>query len=360
MKVRYSYLPRQFADPAAIFDEMRKLVASGDFTLGKPVAEFEQRFAAMIGVKHAIGVGSGTDSLKLALKAAGVGYGDEVITAANTFVSSVGAINEIGAIPVFVDADDSFCLAPDQLESAVTPRTKAVLPVHLTGNVCDMPAVMAIARRHGLAVVEDACQAILAEFDGKRAGTWGVAAGFSLHPLKNLNIWGDGGVVVTDDDTIAERLRLLRNHGLKDRDTVEMLGYNSRLDSLQAIVGNWLIGSVEEITSRRIENAASYDRHLSQIPQIEIPPRRSGSKCVFHLYMVFAEERDALLRHCLDHGIGAKVHYPVPLYRQKGLQHLGYEAGQFPVSDRHARTVISLPADQHITGAERGIGCRNH
>jgi aminotransferase EvaB len=154
-----------------------------------------QRFAAMIGVKHAIGVASGTDSLKLALKAANVGQGDEVITAANTFVSSVGAINEIGASPVLIDADDSFCLAPDP---AITPRTKAIRPVHMTGNCCDMPAVMAIAGRYGLAVVEDACQAILADFDGKRAGTWGVAAGFSLHPLKNLNIWGDGGVVVTD------------------------------------------------------------------------------------------------------------------------------------------------------------------
>lgn len=230
MKVRYSYLPEQFADPAEIFEEMRKLVATGDFTLGKPVQEFERRFAALIGVKHAIGVGSGTDGLKLALKAAGIGHGDEVITAANTFVSSVGAINEIGATPVLVDVDDSFCLAADQLEAAITPRTKAILPVHLTGNVCDMPAVMAIARRHRLAVVEDACQAILAEFDGKRAGTWGVAAGFSFHPLKNLNIWGDGGAVVTDDDAVAERLRLLRNHGLKDRDRVEILRYYGAKD----------------------------------------------------------------------------------------------------------------------------------
>lgn len=334
---------------------MRKVVASGDFTLGKPVAAFEQRFAALIGAKHAIGVGSGTDSLKLALKAVNVGAGDEIITAANTYVSTIGAINEIGAVPALIDADDSFCLNPDKLEAAITPRTRAILPVHLTGNTCDMPAVMAIADRHGLAVVEDACQAILAEFDGKRAGTWGVASGFSLHPLKNLNIWGDGGVVVTDDDAIAERLRLLRNHGLKDRDTVEILGYNSRLDSLQAIVANWLVGSVEEITSQRIKNAAFYDRHFSQIPQIRIPPRRAASKCVYHLYMVFAEDRDALLQHCLDRGIGAKVHYPVPLYRQKGLRHLGYEPGSFPVTDRHAIEVISFPVDQHLTSAEQGL-----
>ncbi|HEV2188423.1 MAG TPA: DegT/DnrJ/EryC1/StrS family aminotransferase [Stellaceae bacterium] len=355
MKVRYSYLTRQFAEPAAIFDEMRKLVATGDFTLGEPVAEFERRFAAMIGIKHAIGVGSGTDSLKLALKAANVGHGDEVITAANTFVATVGAINEIGAIPVLVDVDDSFCLAPDKLEAAITPRTRAIVPVHLTGNTCDMPAVMAIARGHGIAVVEDACQAILAEFDGKRAGTWGAAAGFSLHPLKNLNIWGDGGVVVTDDDVVAERLRLLRNHGLRDRDTVEVLGYNSRLDSLQAIVANWLIGSVHEITSQRVDNAAFYDRHFSQIPQIRVPPRRPIRKSVYHLYMVFAEERDTLLRYCVDRGIGAKIHYPIPLYQQKGLRHLGYEPGSFPITDQHAKSVISFPVDQHTTSAERRL-----
>ena len=355
MKVRYSYLARQFAEPAAIFDEMRKLVAVGDFTLGEPVAEFEQRFAAMIGIKHAIGVGSGTDSLKLALKAANVGHGDEVITAANTFVASVGAINEIGATPVLVDADDSFCLAADKLEAAITPRTRAIMPVHMTGNTCDMPAVTTIAERHRIAVVEDACQAILAEFNGKRAGTWGLAAGFSLHPLKNLNIWGDGGVVVTDDDAVAERLRLLRNHGLRDRDTIEILGYNSRLDSLQAIVANWLIDSVPEITAQRIKNAAFYDRQFSRIPQIRVPPRRATSKSVYHLYMVFAENRDALLRHCLDRGIGAKIHYPVPLYQQRGLRHLGYEPGSFPITDQHAKTVISFPVDQHITSAEQGL-----
>jgi aminotransferase EvaB len=215
-----------------------------------------------------------------------------------------------------------------------------------------MPAVMAIARRHGLAVVEDACQAILAEYDGKRAGTWGMAAGFSLHPLKNRNIWGDGGIVVTDDDAVANRLRLLRNHGLSDRNTVEILGYNSRLDSLQAIVGNWLIGSVDEITSRRIENAAFYDRRFGEIRQIRVPPRAATGKCVFHLYMVFAEDRDALLQHCLDRGIGAKVHYPVPIYRQKALRHLGYAPGSFPVADRHAASVISFPVDQHVTGAQ--------
>jgi dTDP-4-amino-4,6-dideoxygalactose transaminase len=353
MKVRYSYLPQQFADPSAIFAELGKLVASGDFTLGKPVGEFETRFAALIGVKHAIGVGSGTDSLKLSLKALGIGHGDEVITAANTFIATVGAIAETGARPVLVDCDDSFCIDADKIETAITPRTKAIMPVHLTGEVADMERIMAIARSRNLAVVEDACQAILGERDGKRAGTFGDAAGFSMHPLKNLNVWGDGGVVVTNDDALAAKLRLIRNHGLANRDEIEILGCNSRLDSVQAVVGNWLIGDTVEITDKRIANAAYYDRHLSGIGGIALPPRNNSVKRVFHLYMVFAKDRDALHKHCLDAGIEAKIHYPISLYRQRGLAHLGYGPGAFPVTDRHTASVISFPVDQHITREEQ-------
>ncbi len=235
--VRYSYLGQQFAEPGDILERIRAIVGEGSFTLGPAVAQFEQKFAELIGVRHAIGVGSGTDSLKLSLKAVGVGHGDEVITAANTFVATVGAINEVGAIPVFVDCDDSFCLDVSRVEARITPRTKAIMPVHFTGEVANMPALMAIAERHGIPVVEDACQSILGESHGKRAGTWGKAAGFSLHPLKNLNVWGDAGVVVTNDDEVNKKLRLLRNHGLTSRDDVEILGYNSRLDSVQAAVG---------------------------------------------------------------------------------------------------------------------------
>jgi len=201
--VRYSYLLEQFAEASPILAEIGRLVATGDFTLGKPVAEFERRFAELIGTRHAIGVGSGTDALKLPLKALGVGHGDEVITAANTFIATVGAIAETGATPVLVDCDDSFCLNVDQVEAAITAKTKAIMPVQLTGEVVDMVRLMEIARRHSLPVVEDACQAILGEFEGKRAGMWGLASGFSLHPLKNLNVWGDGGIVVTDDDAVV-------------------------------------------------------------------------------------------------------------------------------------------------------------
>jgi dTDP-4-amino-4,6-dideoxygalactose transaminase len=348
-KVRYSYLPQQFADPSEILEELRRFVPTGDFTLGKPVGEFERRFADVIGTRHAIGCGSGTDALKLPLRALDIGYGDEVITAANTFIATVGAINEIGARPVFVDCDDSFCMDVSQVEAAITPRTKAIMPVHFTGYMTDMRRLMPIAEKHKLPVVEDACQGILADIEGKKSGTWGIAGGFSLHPLKNLNVWADGGIMVTNDDAMAEKLRLLRNHGLKNRDEIEILGYNSRLDSVQAIVGNWLIKDVHDITSKRIANAAHYDAAFRKISQVRVPPRPSDCKRVFHLYIVFAERRDQLFQYCLDKGIEAKVHYPIPLYQQKGLAHFGYKPGDFPVSDRHAREIISFPCDQHLS-----------
>jgi dTDP-3-amino-2,3,6-trideoxy-4-keto-D-glucose/dTDP-3-amino-3,4,6-trideoxy-alpha-D-glucose/dTDP-2,6-dideoxy-D-kanosamine transaminase len=275
-----------------------------------------------------------------------------VITAANTFIATAGAINEIGARNVFVDCDDTFCMDVSKVEAAITPRTKAIMPVQFTGYMTDMRKLMPIAQKHKLPVVEDACQGILADIEGRRSGTWGIAGGFSLHPLKNLNVWADGGVVVTNDDAMAEKLRLLRNHGLINRDEIEIFGYNSRLDSVQAIVGNWLIGSTHDITDKRIANAAVYDAGLGAMAQIRIPPRPKDCKRVFHLYIVFAQRRDALFKYCLDKGIEAKIHYPIPLYRQKGLAHLNYKAGDFPVADRHAREIISFPCDQHLERAQ--------
>ena len=353
MHVRYSYLPQQFSQIDDLMAQLREFVVTGDFTLGKPLVEFERRFADLIGVRHAIGVGSGTDAIKLPLKALGIGHGDEVITAANTFIATVGAIAELGAVPVFVDCDDTFCMDVSQVEAKIGPRTKAIVPVHFTGYMTQMEPLMEIAARHGLPVVEDACQAILADIGGKRAGTWGEAGSFSLHPLKNLNVWGDGGVVTTNDDGMAARLRLLRNHGMRNRDEIEVLGYNSRLDALQAVVGNWLIGSTHQITDQRIANAEYFDRALGQIKQIRIPPRVSGMKKVYHIYIVFAEDRDGLYKHCQSRGIECKIHYPVPLYLQDGLKIYGHKAGDFPVTDRHTREIISFPCDQHLSREEQ-------
>jgi dTDP-4-amino-4,6-dideoxygalactose transaminase len=353
--VRYSYLAQQFADPDEILARIKQVVADGTFTLGPAVADFERRFAALIGTRHAVGVGSGTDAIKIPLRALGIGHGDEVITAANTFVATVGAIAEVGATPVFVDCDDSFCLDVAQVEAAITSRTKAIVPVHFTGETVDMPRLMAIAQRYGLHVVEDACQSILGESAGRRAGTYGAAGSFSLHPLKNLNVWGDAGIIVTDDDTLNAKLRLLRNHGLSNRDEVDVLGYNSRLDSVQAVVGSWLIDQTHAITDARIANGAYYDAGFAAIGGVRVPRRRADAKRVFHLYMIFAEQRDELYRFVRSRGITAKIHYPVPIYRQAGLAHLGHRTGDFPVTDRHAQSVISFPVDQHMVREQQDL-----
>jgi dTDP-3-amino-2,3,6-trideoxy-4-keto-D-glucose/dTDP-3-amino-3,4,6-trideoxy-alpha-D-glucose/dTDP-2,6-dideoxy-D-kanosamine transaminase len=352
MKVRYSYLPQQFAEVDEVFDEIRELVSKGAFTLGRDLEEFEGMFADLVGIKHAIGVGSGTDSLKLSLKALGVGFGDEVITCANTFYATVGAIAEVGARPVLVDCTDSFQIDVDQIEAAITPQTKAIMPVHLTGEVADMPRIMEIADKHGLPVVEDACQGLLAERNGKKTGTWGAAGGFSLHPMKIIHVWGDGGVIVTNDDEMNRKLRLLRNHGLRNRDEMEIFGYNSRLDPLQAIVGKWIIGKTRDITEGKRRNAAYYDAAFENVEGVRIPPRDSAVKGVYLLYILFAEDRDELLAHCLEQGVEAKIHYPVALYLQDALKFIGHKKGAFPVTDRHVETMITFPVDQHLSREE--------
>ncbi len=353
MHVRYSPLAQQFAEVDAVFDELRALVKSGDFTLGKVVGEFEQMFAATLGVKHAIGVGSGTDALKIPLRALGIGPGDEVITAANTFYATVGAMAEVGAKIVFVDCDDTFCLDVNQIERAITPRTRAIIPVHLTGDVADMPAIMEIAQKHNLRIIEDGCQSLMGDYKGKRVGTWGDACAFSMHPLKIINVWGDAGIVVTNDDEMNRKVRLLRNHGLRNRDEMEIFGYNSRLDSVQAVVGKWILKQIDSIVAGRIAAAAHYDNGFRGIPGVRVPERRADTRNVYLLYILFVEERDALLRHCLARGIEAKIHYPIPLHLQDALRPVGYKAGDFPVAERHCRDTISFPVDQHLSRAEQ-------
>ena len=353
MRVPFSYLDRQFADVDAYLSDVRALVVSGDFTLGAPVREFERRFAALCGLPHAVSVGSGTEAIVLSLRALGIGPGDEVITTPTTFIATVGAIVQAGARPVFVDSEDGFVIDPAKIEAAITRRTKAILPVHYTGNVADMPAIMKIARRRRLAVVEDACQSIHAAIDDTPVGSWGETACFSLHPLKNLNVWGDAGVVVTRSKALADRLRLWRNHGLANRDEVHLFGFNSRMDSLQAVVGNRIIDEARGITRRRIENAARFDRAFADLaPDILVPARRAGVRHVYHLYMLRARRRDELVAWLNGRGVEAKVHYPIPVHLQKAARSLGHKRGDFPKSESDSRSVVTLPAHQHLTDAE--------
>jgi dTDP-4-amino-4,6-dideoxygalactose transaminase len=275
-----------------------------------------------------------------------------VITCANTFWATVGAIAEVGARPAFIDCDDSFCLDVARLEASITPRTKAIMPVHLTGDVANMPRIMEIASKRGLPVVEDGCQSLLGEFNGKKAGTFGIAAAFSMHPLKVINVWGDAGVVVTSDGEMDRKLRLLRNHGLKNRDEMEILGYNTRLDSVQAVVGKYIVRQTHDIVMKRARNAAYYDAGLRGVPGVRIPPRNARTKHVYLLYVLFVDRRDELLEYCMKQGIEAKIHYPIPLYQQEALRHLGYKPGAFPVTDRHALDCITFPVDQHLSREE--------
>jgi dTDP-4-amino-4,6-dideoxygalactose transaminase len=353
MRVKYSYLKEQFADPAdGFFRDLRPLIDSGEFTIGPFVEKFEREFADYIGVRHAIGTNTGTGALILCLKALGVGAGDEVITVTNTFIATAGAIAAVGARPVFVDCDERYQIAIDQIEGAITPRTRAILPVHWAGCSPDLPRIVAIADRHGLPVVEDACPAVGASIHGRKAGSFGRVNAFSMHPLKPLNVMGDGGVVVTDDDKIYEWLKLYRNHGLVDRDHIAFWGVNERLQPFQAVVGSRVLSGIEQIIERRNRNARLLDDGLRPLSQyIRTPERPAGYREAYQLYLASATRRDELLKFLVAREIECKVHYPIPLHLQQCADGLGYKEGDFPVAERQAREVITIPSHQHLDDA---------
>lgn len=353
MKVEFSYLGRQFDQPDQIFEDLKEFVKTGDFTLGKKLEEFEAKFADFIGVRHAIGVNSGTDALFLSLKSQGIGAGDEVITSAETFIATVGAIVAAGARPVFVDVNDQYEINADLIEKAITKKTKAIMPVWFTGNAPDMSIILRIAEKYGLPIVEDSCCAIDAAIDGKKAGSFGLTGAFSFHPLKNLNVWSDGGMITTNSYKLAAKLKLLRNHGLSSRDEIEIFGFNSRLDTIQAVIALRMIDEVEKITDQRIANARKLDNGFASLSEfIEIPKRRQNVRQVFHLYMVRVKDRDKLLEHCIKNGVEAKVHYPIPLPYQKCCRNLGNNKGDFPKTERDCSSVITFPAHQYLTNGE--------
>ena len=348
MRVPYMELSRQFADGSVV----RRLAEEFErcrFVLGPAVEEFEARFARLCTTAYAAGVNSGTDAIFLGLKALGVGPGDEVITAPNSFIATAAAIAHAGARPVFADVGADYTVDPDALAAAVTPRTRAVIPVHLTGTPADMDAIGRIAARHRLAVLEDAAQAVGAAINGRVVGSLGAAGCFSLFPLKNLGVAGVGGMLTTSAAELDARVRLLRNHGLRSRDVVEVFGYNSRLDTLQAIVGDAMLDALESVTKRRIEHAAFYDAALADLePHVVLPPRRAGVRQVFHTYVVQVERREALIAHLAARGIEAKIHYPIPIHLQPAAAHLGYRRGAFPACEAQAARILSLPVHEFL------------
>lgn len=344
---------------AEVMPELRRafedVVAKGAFTLGEAVERFERDFASYIGVSDAIGVASGTDALHLALRACGVQPGDEVITAANTFTATAEAIVMAGATPVFVDVDEDTLLAtPEAIEAAITERTRAVVPVHLHGQPVDMDAVMDIAARHGIKVVEDACQAHGARCGVFRAGGFGDAGCFSFYPGKNLGALGDGGIVTTSDPMIAERVRLLRSHG---EDAARMhleVGYCSRLHGLQAAFLSEKLMYLDEWNARRQKAASLYDDLLADTP-VHLPGRASGRSHVFHLYVIRTRDRDEVRARLADRGVQTGIHYALPLHLEPAYEYLGYRRGEFPVAESSAASMISLPMHPHIEYSEVAV-----
>ncbi|MCS6802825.1 MAG: DegT/DnrJ/EryC1/StrS family aminotransferase [Chloroflexota bacterium] len=331
---------------------IRLALESGRYILGEQVAAFEAEFAAYLGAAYAVGCGSGTEALRLALGALGIGPGDEVITVSHTAVATVAAIELAGATPVLVDIDPQFyTLDPARLEAAITPRTKAIMPVHLYGQPADMTAIAAVARRYGLRVIEDCAQAHGACWGGRRVGGLGDAACFSFYPTKNLGALGDGGMLVTNDEEIAKEARLLREYGWADRYVSHRAGWNSRLDELQAAILRVKLRYLDADNLRRRAIADRYDRELADLG-VALPARRPGAAHVFHLYVIRHPERDRLLEFCRRHGIAPGVHYPVPVHLQPAYRGRLPGADQLPETERAAREVLSLPMYPELTEDE--------
>jgi len=354
IRVKYIDIPLQFSQlRAEIMPKVEEVLASGNYILGPAVAEFEERFAHLCGSKFALGVADGSDALFLALKVFGVGPGDEVITAPNSFLASAWTIVAAGARPVFADVREDFNIDPEQIEKVISPHTKAIMPVHLTGRPADMGPIMDIARRRGLAVVEDAAQAVAARYRGKGVGAIGDIGCFSLHPLKNLNAAGDAGVMTTNNEDYYKLLLKLRNHGLKNRDECEVWGFNSRLDTVQAALLNVKLNHIEAWTNKLREVAGVYRAALASY--VKVPTDQEHEYSVYHTFIIQTDRRNELRDHLLARGVETKIHYPIPIHLQECARELGYNRGDFPVTERQSSRILSLPIYPEITDRQVSI-----
>lgn len=342
VQIPFVDLGRQFrAIEADLTELFLRVGRSGGYVLGETLEQFEEAAAARCGVAYGLGVGNGTDAAVLVMRALGIGPGDEVITAANSFIASAGAIAQVGATPRFADVLPDLNLDPAAVEAAITPKTVAILPVHLTGRPAPMNEINAVAEKHGLAVIEDAAQAFGAKYHDRPAGSLGLAGAFSLHPLKNLNVMGDGGLITTNDRALYEAMHRLRNHGLVDRNTCTAWGVNSRLDALQAAIAQYKLTHIDAWNARFREIARIYSEGLSDV--VETPIDKPHEFAVYHNYVIYTESRDALISFLAERGVETKIHYPVLLHLQPAASNLGYKAGDFPVAERLVDRMMSLP-----------------
>jgi dTDP-4-amino-4,6-dideoxygalactose transaminase len=344
LKLQYRTLKTQM--DAAI----SAVVERGAFIMGKEHNEFEQSLASYIGVKHCLGVSTGTDALELAVRACGIGSGDEVITVPNTFIATTEAISCAGATFRWVEVDPrTYNMDPAKIEAAITPRTKALLPVHLYGQPAEIGPIMEIARKHRLKVIEDCAQAQGAKYHGRQVGTFGDVACFSFYPSKNLGAYGDGGAVTTNDDEIADHVKLMRNHGAREKYVHEIEGYGRRLDNLQAAILNVKLPHLDEWNAARRRAAALYDRLLADIPGVVAPCVPPGIEPVYHLYVIQVPNRDHVQAMLKAQGVETGIHYPIPLHQQPAYAHLGFKPADFPISAALGSKILSLPMFAEIT-----------
>lgn len=334
-----------------VMPRIQSVFENAQFVMGPALAEFEQNFAAYTGTAHAVGVESGTGALKLALQALGVGAGDEVIVPANTYIASALAVSSIGATPVLVDMGDDYLIDAALIEQNITPRTKAVMPVHLYGQAVPMEPILRIARAHGLYVIEDASQAHGARYAGRRVGGFGDVGCFSFYPGKNLGAWGDGGAVVTNDAALADRVRLLRDFGQRKKYEHLVKGDNCRLDTVQAAVLNVKLKYIDHWNAQRRAAAHEYDRLLAQIG-VASPPCHADEGHVYHLYVIEVDDRDGVQEALAKRGIQTGIHYPIPIHLQPAYADLGLSQGAFPKTEAAAKRVLSLPMFPELSGEQ--------
>jgi dTDP-4-amino-4,6-dideoxygalactose transaminase len=344
LKVQYKQIEQEVLP--AVTDAMKNAAFIG----GPQVTGLEEEFAAFCDSSYCVGVGSGTDALRFALMAAGIGQGDEIITVPNTFIATTEAISQVGARPVFVDIrEDTSNIDPEKIEACITAKTRGIIPVHLYGQTADMDAILQIADKYNLVVIEDACQAHGALYKGKKAGSLGIAGCFSFYPGKNLGAFGEGGAVVTQDADMAQKMRMIRDHGQEKKYYHLIEGYNGRLDAIQAAVLRIKLRYLQAWNEARQRNASYYNELLSGIPGITTPAEADFAKSVYHLYVIHVDKRDALQQHLTQIGISTGLHYPLPLHLQAAYQQLGHKKGDFPVTEKLAARLLSLPMYAELT-----------
>ena len=332
-------------------DAAKRVLESGWYILGNEVSSFEKEYAQYMGSKYCVALNSGLDALRLAVRALGIGKGDEVIVPANTFIATVMGVVEEGATPVFVEPDEYYCIDAGKIEAAITDKTKAVMVVHLYGQSADMGKICEIAKKHSLFVIEDCAQAHNSEFSGKKIGTWGDIGCFSFYPTKNLGAFGDSGAVITDNEELANRIKTLRNYGSSIKYHNDLCGVNSRMDEIQAAFLRIKLMHLDELIAQRRKIAKMYLDGIDN-SKIILPSLRDNATHVWHLFVVRCEERERLMSFLEDKGIHVQIHYPIPPHLQKCYEFLGHKEGEFPITEKYAKSVLSLPLFNGMTDEE--------